>query len=349
MKTQKLAKDCGDCSYDVNNRNSTPASAITITPQLIPATLKFNPNESLYLQPMSHRANLDFDFLVRKQMNNDIPTLVETDWLAANLSSGEIRIIDATWYLPTVDRNGIENYNDGHIPGAVFWDIDAISDPNTQLPHMMPDEAIFEGHMRELGIGSEHHIIVYDNVKMMTAPRVWWTLRAFGHDKVSILNGGQKKWVAENRSLTKTSSCTHATNFIARLDTLMIRSIDEVRENLINNQEQLLDARTSRRFNGIDPEPRPGCRSGHIPKSLNLPFNQLIDEESGLFKSAEDLKSIFDAAGIDEASTIVTTCGSGITACVLALGLYLTGRYDVAVYDGSWTEWGGHEDTPVAS
>ena len=282
-------------------------------------------------------------------MNNEIPILVETDWLAENLSCNDVRIVDATWYLPTVERDGVDNYNDGHIPGAVFWDIDAISDSDTQLPHMMPDEATFESYMKELGIGSEQHIIVYDNVKMMTAPRVWWTLRAFGHKKVSILNGGQNKWDDENRPLTKTTFYATETKFLARFDNRMIRSMDEVWENLVSNREQVLDARTAGRFSGTDPEPRPGCRSGHIPGSLNLPFNQLIDEELGTFKSANELQSCFDAAGINDDASIVTTCGSGVTACVLALGLYLTGRYNVAVYDGSWTEWGGHGDTPVVS
>ena len=282
-------------------------------------------------------------------MTDSIPTLVETEWLAENLDNSDIRIVDATWYLPTVERDGIENYDAGHIPGAVFWDIDAIADPQSSLPHMMPDETTFQGYMKMLGIGSDHHVIVYDNMKMMTAPRVWWTLRIFGHERVSLLNGGQNKWSAEDRPLTTDAPEIPETTFRAIFNSSMIRSVDDVWANLRTSDEQILDARGAGRFDGIDPEPRPECRSGHIPGSQNLPFNELIDPQMGTVLPIKDLASRIQAAGIDDARPVVTTCGSGITACVLALGLHLTGRHDVAVYDGSWTEWGGREDTPVAS
>ena len=282
-------------------------------------------------------------------MTDSIPTLVETEWLAENLDNSDIRIVDATWYLPTVERDGIENYDAGHIPGAVFWDIDAIADPQSSLPHMMPDETTFQGYMKMLGIGSDHHVIVYDNMKMMTAPRVWWTLRVFGHERVSLLNGGQNKWSAEDRPLTTDAPKIPETTFRAIFNSSMIRSVDDVWANLRTSDEQILDARGAGRFDGTDPEPRPECRSGHIPGSQNLPFNELIDPQMGTVLPIKDLASRIQAAGIDDARPVVTTCGSGITACVLALGLHLTGRHDVAVYDGSWTEWGGREDTPVAS
>lgn len=282
-------------------------------------------------------------------MTDSIPTLVETEWLAENLDNSDIRIVDATWYLPTVERDGIENYDAGHIPGAVFWDIDAIADPQSSLPHMMPDETTFQGYMKMLGIGSDHHVIVYDNMKLMTAPRVWWTLRVFGHERVSLLNGGQNKWSAEDRPLTTDAPEIPETTFRAIFNSSMIRSVDDVWANLRTSDEQILDARGAGRFDGIDPEPRPECRSGHIPGSQNLPFNELIDPQMGTVLPIKELASRIQAAGIDDARPVVTTCGSGITACVLALGLHLTGRHDVAVYDGSWTEWGGREDTPVAS
>lgn len=282
-------------------------------------------------------------------MTDSIPTLVETEWLAENLDNSDIRIVDATWYLPTVERDGIENYDAGHIPGAVFWDIDAIADPQSSLPHMMPDETTFQGYMKMLGIGSDHHVIVYDNMKLMTAPRVWWTLRVFGHERVSLLNGGQNKWSAEDRPLTTDAPEIPETTFRAIFNSSMIRSVDDVWANLKTSDEQILDARGAGRFDGIDPEPRPECRSGHIPGSQNLPFNELIDPQMGTVLPIKELASRIQAAGIDDARPVVTTCGSGITACVLALGLHLTGRHDVAVYDGSWTEWGGREDTPVAS
>ena len=282
-------------------------------------------------------------------MTDSIPTLVETEWLAENLDNSDIRIVDATWYLPTVERDGIENYDAGHIPGAVFWDIDAIADPQSSLPHMMPDETTFQGYMKMLGIGSDHHVIVYDNMKLMTAPRVWWTLRVFGHERVSLLNGGQNKWSAEDRPLTTDAPEIPETTFRAIFNSSMIRSVDDVWANLRTSDEQILDARGAGRFDGIDPEPRPECRSGHIPGSQNLPFNELIDPQMGTVLPIKELASRIQAAGIDDARPVVTTCGSGITACVLALGLHLTGRHDVAVYDGSWTEWGGRKDTPVAS
>ena len=282
-------------------------------------------------------------------MTDSIPTLVETEWLAENLDNSDIRIVDATWYLPTVERDGIENYDAGHIPGAVFWDIDAIADPQSSLPHMMPDETTFQGYMKMLGIGSDHHVIVYDNMKLMTAPRVWWTLRVFGHERVSLLNGGQNKWSAEDRPLTTDAPKIPETAFRAIFNSSMIRSVDDIWANIRTSDEQILDARGAGRFDGTDPEPRPECRSGHIPGSQNLPFNELIDPQMGTVLPIKELASRIQAAGIDDARPVVTTCGSGITACVLALGLHLTGRHDVAVYDGSWTEWGGREDTPVAS
>ncbi|HCH56015.1 MAG TPA: 3-mercaptopyruvate sulfurtransferase [Rhodospirillaceae bacterium] len=282
-------------------------------------------------------------------MKDSIPILVETEWLAENLDNSDIRIVDATWYLPTVERDGIENYDAGHIPGAVFWDIDAIADPQSSLPHMMPDETTFQEHMKMLGIGGDHHVIVYDNMKMMTAPRVWWTLRVFGHERVSLLNGGQNKWSAEDRPLTTDAPEISETEFRAIFNSSMIRSVDDVLANLRTSNEQILDARGAGRFDGTDPEPRPECRSGHIPGSQNLPFNDLIDPQMGTVLPIKELASRIQAAGINDARPVVTTCGSGITACVLALGLHLTGRHDVAVYDGSWTEWGGREDTPVAS
>ena len=281
-------------------------------------------------------------------MTDTVPTLVETDWLADRLGDPAIRIVDATWYLPTVDRKGIQDYEEGHLPGAVFWDIDAIADPGTHLPHMMPDQATFEGHMKALGIGSDHHVIVYDNIKMMTAPRVWWTLRAFGHGRVSLLNGGLNKWRAENLPLSTDPDDIPDVTFSANFNAAMVRSVEQVWANVASEDEQVLDARGAGRFNGTDPEPRPECRSGHIPKSLNLPFNELIDPESGTIRPPKELAARINASGIDSSSPVVTTCGSGITACVLALGLHLTGRHDVAVYDGSWTEWGSREDTPVA-
>jgi thiosulfate/3-mercaptopyruvate sulfurtransferase len=282
--------------------------------------------------------------------DNAVPTLVETGWLASQLDNPSVGIVDATWMLPNAGRKGIEDFDAGHIPGAVFWDIDAIADPASSLPHMMPDEATFEAHMNSLGISNDHHVVVYDSVSMMTSARVWWALRAFGHDRTSLLDGGAVKWRAEGRALSADAADAaeiEDTSFKAAFNPAMVRSLDEIRANLETGTEQVLDARSAGRFAAAEPEPRPECRSGHIPGSFNLPFNTLIDSETSTIRPAAELSASLAAAGIDTARPVVTTCGSGITACVLALAMHLTGKDDVAIYDGSWTEWGSRTDTTV--
>ena len=281
--------------------------------------------------------------------DNAVPTLVQTEWLASQLDNPSVRIVDATWMLPNAARKGIEDFSAGHIPGAVFWDIDAIADPASSLPHMMPDEATFERHMNSLGISNDHHVVVYDSVSMMTSARVWWALRAFGHDRVSLLDGGAVKWRAEGRALSADAAEIGDTSFKADFNPAMVRSLDDVRANLDTGAAQVLDARSAGRFAAAEPEPRPECRSGHIPGSLNLPFNTLIDPATSTIRPAAELSASLAEAGIDSARPVVTTCGSGITACVLALAMHLTGKDDVAIYDGSWTEWGSRTDTPVAT
>ena len=279
--------------------------------------------------------------------SQSVPTLLETDWLAANLDDPSVRIVDASWHLPAAGRSGADEFAAAHIPGAVFWDIDAIADPSSSLPHMMPDEATFESHMNRLGISNDHHVVIYDNVSMMTCARAWWTLRAFGHQRVSLLNGGFVKWQAENRPETADASPVAAGGYKAAFDPAMVKSADDVSANLDSKDAQVLDARSAGRFAGTDPEPRPECRSGHIPGSLNLPFNTLIDPDTATVLPADALAERLADAGIDNDRPVITTCGSGVTACVLALAMHLTGKDDVAIYDGSWTEWGSRTDTPV--
>lgn len=279
--------------------------------------------------------------------NETVRVLVSTDWLGEELDDPGIRIVDATWHLPNAGRTGIEDYEEGHIPGAIFWDLDAIADPDDPLPHMLPDDATFARHMEALGISNDHHVIVYDNCGMMTSPRVWWCLRAYGHEKVSLLDGGLIKWRAEGRDVSTAPARIPPVTYKASLDETRVRSADDVMADIGSGAEQILDARSAERFAGTAPEPRPECRSGHIPGSLNLPFGQLIDPETKTVRAPADLKKSFEDAGVDLNRPVVTSCGSGVTACVLALGMHLIGKDDVAVYDGSWTEWGSRADTPV--
>ena len=273
--------------------------------------------------------------------------LVATDWLADRLGDPGIRVVDATWYLPGVDRSGRDEHAERHIPGAVYWDLDAIVDPADPLPHMLPDAATFAGHMARLGIGDGMRVVVYDAVGSMTAPRVWWMLRSFGHDDVAVLDGGLTKWLAEGRPTDADAPVLGTGHFTATVRPHMVRDVAAVRANIDNGAEQVLDARSAGRFTGADPEPRPNCRSGHIPGSANLPYAGLIDSATKTFLPADTLAAQFEEAGIVRSRPVVTTCGSGVTACVLALGLHLIGRADVAVYDGSWSEWGTRDDTPV--
>lgn len=272
--------------------------------------------------------------------------LVGTSWLADRLGDPGVRVVDATWYLPTAGRAGVEDHREAHVPGAVFWDIDAVSDPSSALPHMLPGDGAFAAHMARLGISNGHHVVVYDNSGMQTSPRVWWTLRVFGHRAVSVLDGGLRKWRAEGRPVETGEPAVEPAAYSARRDPSMVRSLQEVAANLESRAEQVLDARSAGRFAGTEPEPRPRCRPGHIPGSLNLPSATLVDPATATFRTGADLEGMFAAAGVDLAAPVVTSCGSGVTACVLAFGLHLLGKDDVAVYDGSWTEWGGG-DMPV--
>lgn len=274
--------------------------------------------------------------------------LVSTAWLADHLDDPNVRIIDASHHLPTTGRKPRPEYDAEHIPGAAFFDIDGIADHSTDLPHMLPDAATFGNAVGRLGIGEGHKVVVYDTIGTTGAARVWWTFRAFGHRDVVVLNGGLPKWKAEDRPLSAEPATYAPETYAATLDAGLVRSLEQVRANIDAKREQILDARSRGRFRGTDPEPRAGLRSGHVPGSCNLPSTELFQADRS-FKPAEELERLFRDAGIDLGRPIVTTCGSGVTAAVLALGLYLIGRDDVAVYDGSWSEWGGRPDVPVAT
>lgn len=280
-------------------------------------------------------------------MTADLPQpIVSTEWLAANLDAPDLRVVDASHHLPTTGRNARAEYDERHIPGAVFFDIDRIADPDTDLPHMLPSEELFAREVGALGIGDGHRIVVYDAVGTTGAARAWWTFRVFGVQRVAVLDGGLPKWLADGRPTSTDVPKLPPARLTARKSALLVRDIEQVRANIASLAAQVVDARSAGRFRATEPEPRAGMRGGHIPGSLNMPFTELFKADRTL-KPRDELRRLFEGAGVDLGRPIITTCGSGVTASSLALALHLIGRDDIAVYDGSWAEWGSRSDTPI--
>jgi thiosulfate/3-mercaptopyruvate sulfurtransferase len=273
--------------------------------------------------------------------------LTETDELARELDAPDLVIIDASWHMPAENRNAYEEYLAEHIPGAIFFDIDEIADTKSGLPHMLPPPEKFSSRMRSMGIGDGSRIVVYDSAGLFSAARVWWTFRVMGVDDVSVLNGGLPKWKREGRPLGSGPPRSRtARHFTARRNLDLVRDVSDIKALLKDRSAEIVDARAADRFAGKAPEPRPGLRSGHIPGSHNLPYAKLLNKD-GTFKTGPEIERLFEEAGVDLTKPVVASCGSGITASVLALGLAEIGHRRAAVYDGSWSEWGADQNLPI--
>ena len=281
-------------------------------------------------------------------MTADDP-LVSTDWLATRLGDPRVKVIDATFKLPGVLPLPVDDYLAAHIPGAVFFDVDAISDHGDPRPHMYPDAAQFARDIEALGISSGDTVVAYDSGSWVAAPRAWWMFLSFGYPNVKVLDGGLKKWTHEGRPTQSGKMAPAPGKFTATLDPSYIRSQQQVLGNIETRAEQLVDARPRGRFEGTVAEPRPDSRSGHIPGSRNVPYAELFDARTGTMKPLEDLRQAFANAGVDMTKPIVTTCGSGVSALVLTLALYRLGVRGTALYDGSWSEWGLPDGPPLAT
>lgn len=279
---------------------------------------------------------------------DDPKTLVSTDWLAAHLKDPDLRILDASWYLPDMNRDPRADYDAAHIPGARFFDIDEISDNRSDLPHMAPPVEKFMSRLRAMGVGDGHQVVVYDGMGMFSAARVWWLFRLMGQFDIAVLDGGLPKWLAEGRPTEDMPPIVRDRHMTVRRQNQMVKDVTQVASASKLCDYEIIDARSPGRFRGDEPEPREGLRAGHIPNSRNVHYATLLTED-GTMKSAPALREAFEAAGVDLTKPAITTCGSGVTAAILSLAMERIGKTDHALYDGSWAEWGMFPTVPVAT
>ena len=281
-------------------------------------------------------------------MADDPKTLVSTNWLAAHLKDPDLRLLDASWYLPEAGRNAKDEYNEAHIPGARFFDIDEISDQRSDLPHMAPPIEKFMSRMRAMGVGDGHQIVIYDGAGLLSAARVWWLFKLMGFETVAVLDGGLPKWKAEGHELEDMPPMVRDRHMTVRFQNQLVRDVTQVSAASKLKDHVIVDARAASRFRGEAPEPREGLRAGHIPGSRSVPFTTLLNDDRTM-KSPEECRAIFEAAGVDLSKPVITTCGSGVTAAILALALERLGHRQWSLYDGSWAEWGMFPTVPVAT
>lgn len=275
------------------------------------------------------------------------PHIVSTAWLADHLTDPGVAVLDGSWHLPPENRDGAKEFLTAHIPGAQFFDINTVADTSTGLPHMLPPDKLFADTLRAMGIGDGMRVVVYDTKGLFSAPRVWWTFRVLGCRDVAVLDGGLPRWTAEGRAVEAGAAKQRPTQtFAVRRNAAMVRDIADMHKLLSSHTAQIVDARPSARFTGVQAEPRPGLTQGHMPGARNVPFTALVDAQGSL-KSEAELRAVLAAAGVDAAKPVVASCGSGVTASMLALSLAVLGNLDVAVYDGAWAEWGANPANPI--
>lgn len=281
-------------------------------------------------------------------LQDDPQTLVSTDWLATHIKDPDLRIFDASWYLPNSGRDGRAEYDIAHIAGARFFDIDEISDHRSELPHTVPPVEKFMSRMRAMGVGDGHQVVVYDGAGLFSAARVWWLFRLMGQRNIAVLDGGMPKWISEGRAITDDKPLIRDRHMTVSRQNNLVRDVTQVARAAKLGDHEIIDARAADRFTGDAAEPRAGMRSGHIPGSRNVPYTTLLNAD-GTMKDTAGLRAAFAAAGVDLSKPAITTCGSGVTAAILSLALERIGKTDHSLYDGSWSEWGMYNDLPIAT